>query len=132
MLKKTVTYTDYNDVERTEDFYFNLTRTELMDMEASFPGGMSTYMSAVSASKDVPKMLEFFKTFLMKAYGQKSDDGKRFIKSDDISKAFSETPAYDSIVQELMTGEGRIVDFMLGIMPADVAKKVRDTLPAGA
>lgn len=131
MLKRTVTYTDYNGEERTEDFYFNLSRTELMELQASVPGGLAEYMAAISAAKDIPKMMEFFKSILLKSYGEKSLDGKHFKKTPEIVDNFVDTQAYDEIFQWVMGGENTMSEFLTGIMPKDVADSVRQKLNAG-
>lgn len=128
MFKKEVTYIDYNDVERTETFYFNLTPTELTQLEAGIPGGMSAYMASISAAKDMPKMMDFFRMIMRKAYGEKSQDGRRLIKKDgELFDEFSETPAFDIIFQEIFMGDG-MVPFLTGIMPSDIAEKLRPQL----
>ena len=88
MLKKTVTYVDYNGVERTEDFYFNLSKAEITEMELSVEGGLSKMLEDVVNSKDNKQILAVFKEIILKAYGEKSADGRRFMKSEEISKAF--------------------------------------------
>jgi len=128
MFKYTTTYTDYNDVERTETFYFNFTPTELTEFEASVPGGMSSYMAEISAKKDMPAMMKFFKSIIMNAYGEKSPDGRRMMKSEELSKAFSETPAYDKLFQEIFMDNNGMVNFLTSIMPTDVAAKLRPQL----
>ena len=100
MLKKTVTYTDYNGNERTEDHYFNLNKAELMELEMSVDGGLTTMIKRISSALDGPSIMKVFKDILMKSYGIKSDDGRRFIKSEEISTAFSQTEEY-SIIFEL-------------------------------
>ena len=133
MLKKTITYTDFNGVERTEDFYFNLSTTELQEIESSIPGGMSAKLSAIQAAKDVDEVMKFFKFILMKAYGEKSPDGRRLMKEDgNLAKAFVETPAYDIIFQELFASEGNALkDFLLGIVPSDIAVKISESFDSG-
>ena len=81
MRKETITYTDYNGVERTEDFYFNLSKAEILEMEMGTAGGLSEMIQSVVATQDVPSIIKIFKDLVLKAYGQKSPDGKRFIKS---------------------------------------------------
>lgn len=133
MLKKTVTYTDFNGVERTEDFYFNLSTTELQEMESSIPGGMSAKLSAIQAAKDVDEVMKFFKYILMKAYGEKSPDGRRLMKENGkLAEAFVETPAYDIIFQELFASDGNgLRDFLLGIVPSDIAAKISESFDSG-
>lgn len=129
MFKKEITYKDYNDVERTETFYFNFTQTELTQFEASIPGGMSSRMAEIAAAKDMPAMMNFFKAIITKSYGEKSPDGRRLMKgdNDELAKAFMETPAYDILFQDIFMGNG-MVEFLTGIMPSDIAEKLRPTL----
>lgn len=118
MLKKTMTYTDYNGVERTEDFYFNLTKAELMEMEMSTAGGMAEMITAIVNAKDAPAIIKIFKDLILKAYGEKDADGKRFRKSPEISAAFSETEAFAELFMELATDADAAAKFVNGIIPA--------------
>lgn len=120
MLKKTVTYTDYNGVERTEDFYFNLTKAEMTEMELGTAGGFAEMIQKVIAAQDAPTIIKVFKDLVLKAYGEKSLDGKRFIKSEEISTAFSQTEAYSQIFMELATDSKAAAAFVNGIVPADM------------
>lgn len=120
MLKKTVTYTDYNGVERTEDFYFNLTKAEITEMELSTAGGFAEMLQKVVAAQDAPSIIKVFKDLVLKAYGEKSSDGKRFVKSEEISTAFSQTEAYSQIFMELATDAKAAAAFVNGIVPADM------------
>lgn len=122
MIKKTVTYVDYNGVERTEDFYFNLSKAEVAEMEMSVEGGFSKMLEEIVASKDNVKIVSLFKQMVLKAYGEKSADGRRFIKSEEISKAFSETEAYSEIFMSLALNESEAAAFVNGIMPANINK----------
>ena len=123
MLKKTITYTDYNNVERTEDFYFNLTQAEIMEMELSTTGGMTEMIQKIVAAQDTPALVKIFKDFILKAYGEKSPDGKRFVKSDEIASAFAQTEAYSQLFMELATDANAAAKFINGIIPGDAAKK---------
>lgn len=123
MLKKTITYTDYNDVERTEDFYFNLSEAELMEMELTVEGGMFEKLQRIIKSKNGPEIVKFFKEMVLKAYGVKSDDGRRFIKSDELSQAFSQTEAYSQLYMEFATNDKAAAEFANGIMPKKVQEK---------
>lgn len=122
MLKKTVTYTDYNGSERTEDFYFNLTKAEIMEMELSTSGGLAEMIQRIVKAQDAPAIIKIFKELVLKAYGEKSPDGKRFIKSEEISTAFSQTEAYSQIFMELATDSDAAAAFVNGIVP-DVDKQ---------
>lgn len=124
MLKKNIKYTDYNGVERSEDFYFNLSKAEIVEMELGTTGGFSDMIQRIIDTKDIPQIVKMFKDLVLKAYGVKSDDGKRFIKIDDngvpLSRAFSQTEAYSVLYMELATDEDAAAKFVNGIMPADM------------
>lgn len=119
MLKKTVTYTDYNGVERTEDFYFNLSKAEVVEMEMGITGGLTETIARVVAARDQPSIIKIFKEFTLKAYGEKSPDGKRFIKSEELSEAFSQTEAYSQIFMELATDADMAAKFVNGVLFAN-------------
>lgn len=119
MLKKTIKYTDYNDVEREEDFYFNLTQAEVAEMELSTSGGMAEMIKKIVNAQDGPAIVKIFKDIVLKAYGEKSLDGKRFIKSDELRDAFSQTEAYSIIFMELATNADKAAEFVNGIMPKE-------------
>lgn len=121
MLKKTINYKDYNDVERTEDFYFNLSKAEAMEMELSISGGLTEMIRKIVAAQDTPTIIATFKQIILKAYGEKSADGRRFIKSEELSKAFSETEAYSNLYMELATDANAAAEFVNGIVPKDAA-----------
>ena len=122
MLKKSITYTDYNGTERTEDFYFNLTKAEIMEMEMSTAGGLSEMLQNIVKAQDAPSIIKIFKELVLKAYGQKSPDGKRFIKSEELSTEFSQTEAYSQLFMELATDADAAAKFVNGIVPADIEK----------
>lgn len=117
MFKKTITYTDYNGTERTEDFYFNLTKAELMEAELSANGGLEAMLKKIVNSKDAPKIVEMFKKIILMSYGEKSDDGRRFIKNDEIREAFAQTEAYSELFMELSTDAEKAAAFVNGIVP---------------
>lgn len=119
MLKKTITYPDYNNVQRTEDFYFNLSKAEVMEMEMSTSGGLGEMIQKIVAAQDMPAIIKIFKELVLKAYGEKSADGKRFIKSDEIATAFSQTEAYSQLFMELATDADAAAAFVNGIIPKD-------------
>ncbi len=124
MLKKRITYTDYNNVKREEDFYFNLTKAEIMEMEMSTSGGLTELINRVVETQDAPSIIKIFKEIIMKAYGEKSVDGKRFVKSKELSDAFSQTPAYSELFMELASNADAASAFVNGIIPADMAQAV--------
>ena len=120
MLKKTITYKDYNGVERTEDFYFNLSKAEIMEMELSVDGGWTEMVKKVASAKDGPTIMKIFKDVIGKAYGEKSADGKYFEKSDELSRRFFQTEAYSDLFMELVTDAKKAADFMNQIVDSDV------------
>lgn len=123
MLKKTITYTDYNEAERTEDFYFNLSKAEVMELEMSTSGGLAEMIKKIVAAQDAPAIIKVFKDLILKAYGEKSPDGKRFIKNDEITTAFAQTEAYSQLFMELATDADEAAKFVNGIIPAAAANK---------
>jgi hypothetical protein len=124
MLKKTIKYLDYNNNEREEDFYFNLSEAELTEWELSNPGGLRAHIEKITKEQDSAKLIILFKELIHKAYGIKSEDGKRFIKNDDIKAAFEETEAYSNLFMELAFEAKSAVAFVDGIMPAKFRKKI--------
>lgn len=128
MLKKTMTYVDFNGEERTEDFYFNLTKAEIMEMEMSTTGGLAERIQRIVAAKDTPAIINIFKDLILKAYGVKSPDGKRHMKikpdGSRYADEFAETPAYSDLFMELATDDKAAAAFINGIIPADAAEKL--------
>lgn len=133
MLKKQITYTDYNDVERKEDFYFNLSKAEIMEMELSTEGGLAEMIQKIIATQDTPSIIKVFKDLVLKAYGEKSADGKQFVKIDDngvkLANKFAQTEAYSVLFMELATDADAAAAFVNGIVPKDL-EVPKDSLPA--
>lgn len=123
MLKETMTYTDYNGTERTEDFYFNLTKAEIMEMEMSTSGGLAEYIQRIVAAQDAPAIIKTFKDLILLAYGRKSLDGKRFEKTQELRDEFAQTEAYSQLFMKLATDADAAAKFVNGIMPADMGDK---------
>lgn len=122
MLKKTVTYEDYNGVEQTEDFYFNLTKVECMELEFGFGTGetLSGSIRTLINAGDMATVISTIKKIVLTSYGVKSPDGKRFIKNDELRTAFEETPAFEQIYWELVTDAEKAADFISGIVPSAI------------
>lgn len=119
MFIKTITYTDFNGKERTEDHYFNLTRSEIMEMDARAEEGIVEKLRKISNEKDNNKVMDTFKDLIFKSYGIKSDDGRRFIKSPEISAEFEQTLAYDEFFSELAESTDAVIAFVNGIIPQE-------------
>lgn len=124
MLKKNIKYTDYNGVEREEEFLFNLTKAELMEMQMGTNGGLDEMIAALVKTQNMPEIIRIFKEIILKAYGEKSIDGKRFIKIDEkgnpLSVSFSQTEAFSNLFMELATDSKAAADFVNGIIPNDM------------
>ena len=124
MLKKTIKYTDYNGVKREEEFLFHLSKAELMEMEMGTVGGLATMIQQIIDSNDAPAIIKVFKDIILKAYGEKSIDGKRFVKVNDagipLSIGFSQTEAYSELFMELSTDADAAAKFIKGIIPSDI------------
>lgn len=123
MLMKTIKFEDWDGVEREETFYFNLSEAELMELELGTTGGFTKMMKTIVNKKDVPKLMATFKELILKSYGEKSLDGRRFIKSKELSEEFMQTPAYDSLFIELITNAKTASDFVNGIVPKKLSEK---------
>jgi hypothetical protein len=127
MLKKTIKFNDYNGVEREEDFYFNLSEAEVMEMEMSHNGGITTMIQRIVKEKDQEKIVEIFKDLILRAHGRKSDDGRKFIKNQEIRDDFLHTEAYSKLFMELASSDKAAADFVNGIVPKP--KKQPNTNP---
>lgn len=124
MISKTIKYTDYNDEEREETFYFNLNKAELMEMELGTSGGYTAFLKRIRDSKDIPSLASVFKELILKTYGVKSDDGKRFIKTQELRDAFEQSEAYSELYMELATNTDSAVAFINGIIPKKLAAEI--------
>ena len=126
MLKKTIPYVDYKDNKREEDFYFNLTETELSEMQLEVTGGLTTMLQAIIKAQDIPTIAKLFKQIILKAYGEKSLDGRRFIKSEELSREFSQTEAYNILYMELSQDAEKASEFIMGIIPAKYREAAKE------
>lgn len=117
MLKKTIEYTDYNGNTLKEDFYFNLSKAELMEMQLGKVGGFAEYLQELVASQNVPEIVKVFKELILKALGRKSPDGKRFIKSQEIRDEFEQSEAYSVLFMELVSNGDAATTFVNGVIP---------------
>ncbi len=125
MLKKEITYTDYDGNERTETFMFNLSKAELIELQLSEKGGLQNFIQQVVQERDTKKLSELFRSLIMKAYGQKSADGRQFIKSEQLSKEFSETEAFSDLLVSLYTNAEGAAEFIKGLVPQSIADQLK-------
>lgn len=124
MLKKTISYTDFDGNQRTEDFYFNLTKAEVTEMQLGTEGGLTNLLNKIVAEQDSKRIIESFKDLILRSYGEKSPDGKRFIKNDDVRDAFAQTEAYSDLFMELATNAEMAAKFVNAIIPQQAAQPV--------
>ena len=124
MVVKKIKYTDFNGVEREEEFMFNLTEAEITEMELTKDGGLSDSIKKIIAAQDTPQIIETFKMLLLKSYGEKSADGRRFIKSEELSKEFTQTNAYSQLFMELAYDDNAAIAFINGIIPESMRERV--------
>ena len=122
MLKKTINYIDFDGNERKEDFYFNLTKAEVTEMELSIDGGLVKSLEKIVAAQDSKRVMEIFKDLILRSYGEKSPDGKRFIKNQELRDSFVQTEAYSELFMELATDADASAAFINGIIPQPPTK----------
>lgn len=136
MFKKTITYMDYNGKERTEDFSFNLSKAELLEMNLTTEGGMEQFLQKIIAEEDVRKLVDLFKEIIIRSYGEKSIDGRYFVKKDDNGRRlvdkFTQTEAYSELFCELATDDKAAAEFINGIIPQALAAEVSAEIAANA
>lgn len=129
MLKKTISYKDYDGKERNEEVYFNLDEGEIMEMEMSVSGGFSAMLERVVHEESEPELFKIFKNFVVKSYGEKSADGRYFLKEDDdgrpLVRKFLQSKAYSALMLELTKDAKAASDFVNAIMPADLVEKYK-------
>ena len=117
MIAKTMTYKDFNNVERTETFYFNLTPAEAVEMQVMESGGLGVYIDRIIQEQDARKIIEIFKDLILRSYGVKSNDGKHFLKDEKLRAAFASTNAYSDLFMQLATDADMASAFLNGIVP---------------
>lgn len=131
MLKRTISYEDFNGNQVSEVFYFNITKTELIELELSYDVGFQETLQAIIENEDHRRLVEEFKKIVLFAYGIKSDDGKSFVKSEELRTAFASTAAYNALFIELATDSDQASLFINGIMPKDMAETPDQDKPQG-
>lgn len=132
MLKKTVKFTDFNGDVQEETLYFNLSSPELIELEVSMPGGMKATMERIIEAKDAKALIVEFKRLILAAYGQKSEDGRSFVKTPALAEAFSQTAAYQALFMELATNEIAAAEFVTGVLPSELIPQDKPLLPPPA
>lgn len=124
MLKKNIKYVDYDGNDRAEDFYFNLNKAEVIELQLGTVGGLTKTLEKIVQEKDTSRIIEYFKTIILNAYGEKSADGRRFIKSQELRDAFEQTEAYSELFMELASDAKMAAEFINGVLPKEAADAI--------
>lgn len=132
MLKRTIKYTNFNDEEVEEVFYFNISKPELIEMEVEYDGGLTGFIKRIVESNSGRDIIMQFKEFILRSYGQRSDDGKRFIKNDQLREEFSQSAAYHVLFMELATSAEKAAEFLMGTLPKDMQGDLEKAIAANA
>jgi len=130
LLKKTITYKDFNDEEVTEDFFFHLSKAELVELEMSHKGGLSAALERIIAAEDNQSIIAEFKNIILSAYGKRSEDGKRFIKTQELRDEFTSSEAYSTLFMELVTNTDAASEFINGVIPQDMVEEAKKLVAA--
>jgi hypothetical protein len=123
VLKKTITYEDFNGETITEDYFFHLSKAELVELEMSHDGGLSASLQRIIDTEDAKNIIAEFKNIILTAYGKRSDDGRRFVKNQTLREEFESTEAYSALFMELVTDTDAAVEFINGIVPAGMTEE---------
>lgn len=118
MIKKTITYTDYDGNERTEDFWFHLSKAELLELNYSLEGGLEIFLEKIISSSNTREIVAMFKKIILMAYGEKSFDGRRFVKSEDATLQFTQTEAYSQLFVEILSDPDKATELIKGMIPS--------------
>lgn len=130
MLKKEITYENFDGEETTETFYFNVSKPEIIELEVDVQGGFGRMMERIVEANDTKLLIQEFKRIILLAYGVKSEDGKRFIKSDELREEFTQTAAYSELFMQLALDADAAADFIKAILPRDLSDTLEEVKPA--
>jgi len=128
MYKKNITYTDFNGDERTDAFYFNLSDAEILELQVSYGGDMSRIMRNMLEKRDAKGLLGIITNLIQTSYGEKSSDGKRFMKNQEIRDSFVTTDAYSKLVLELLNDDKEFEKFMTNVIPSDRREQLSEII----
>lgn len=130
MLKKDITYENFDGDMVTDTHYFNINKSEIVELELEYEGGIEGFFAKIIATKNEKELWNQFKRIVLMSYGEKSEDGKRFIKTEELGKEFSQTLAFDALLMEFMTSEDALVEFIIGALPREVGRAVAEKAKA--
>lgn len=125
MIKRNITYEDFDGVERTEPFYFNLSKSEIVELEVEIDGGLSGFLRRIVETSDHKELVGQFKRLILLAYGIKSDDGKSFKKNEQLREDFAQTAAFDALFMELSTNANSAAEWVNGVIPKALAEEAQ-------
>lgn len=131
MLKREIKYEDFNGNKTSDIFYFNLSEHELVDLEVAQKQGLQAMLQEIIDTKDHKGLIELFKKIIMLSYGEKSSDGKRFIKSEQSRLEFSQSAAYNTLFMELATDDGAAATFLIGTLPSSMTGEIKKAMITG-
>jgi len=123
LLKKTIKYKDLDGNEVEEDFYFHLSKAELVELEMSKKGGLSEMLKRIVASADAPAIIAEFKNIILMSYGQRSEDGRFFKKNQQLRDEFQGSEAYSELFMEMVTDVDAGIQFITSIVPAGLVEE---------
>lgn len=124
MLKREIKYTDFNGDETSDICYFNFSKPELIEMQVEVEGGFGQMLQNIIDAKDNKAIVGQIKDIILRSYGEKSPDGKRFIKNDQLREEFSQTAAFQELFMQLALDENAAVEFIKGTFPKDMVDEV--------
>jgi hypothetical protein len=124
MLKRDISYEDFDGEKVTSTFYFNLSKSEIIELEVGYKEGLQETLTRIVKTNDRKRLIEEFKKIILLSYGERSEDGKRFVKNDELREAFSQTAAYDALFIELATDDEAAAVFIRGVIPKDFAQEI--------
>lgn len=139
MLKKSISYVDFNGDKQVDECYFNLSKSELTQMEMSEKGGFENYIQKIIEEKDNKKIYALFKEIVLSSYGEKSADGRSFIKKKlvdgqmvNLRDEFEQTMAFDTLMMELIAGgEKAVADFINKLIPKELQEELAKQVSEG-
>ena len=124
MIKKTITFVDYNGTTRTEDHHFNLNKDEIAELQFSIEGGLNHLIENIVKAEDAAQLIKLFKKLILLSYGEKSEDGRYFRKNEELTERFASSPAYSELFMELATDDAKAAAFINGVLPSDMTKAI--------
>lgn len=124
MLIRPITYEDFNENEVTETFHFHLAKSEIIDLEVEYKQGYREMIEEIIKTDDRKELVAQFKKIILLTYGVRSEDGKSFIKDEELTKKFAQSAAFESLYMEFLTKDGTAIEFLTGVLPRDLRREI--------